>query len=91
MATWGARQADRSVASRSRRGRGLIRQNLAAGYGRLTPIDSIHLATAKAEGADEIATYEINKQAQWATLIGLSVVEPSLTQLALDFGSSASG
>lgn len=60
--------------------RGLIRVNLAAGHGRLTPLDAIHLATAEIERADELATYEKNKHAQWTELIGLPVTEPTLVQ-----------
>lgn len=66
--------------------RGLIRANLAGGYGRLTPLDAVHLATAQIEQADEVATYEMNKHARWSDLIGLSVAEPALTQAPLDFG-----
>ena len=42
--------------------RTLIRKNLAADRGRLTPIDAIHLATAMVERVDELATYETNKR-----------------------------
>lgn len=62
--------------------RGLIRSNLAAGYGRLTPLDAIHLATAFVEKVDTMATYEAN--ARWEALTGLPVAEPEVYQPPLD-------
>lgn len=67
--------------------RGLIRSNLAAGLPRLTPLDAIHLATAQIEHVAELRTYETNRREQWGRLIGLPVVEPSVPQPPLDFGS----
>ncbi len=64
--------------------RSLIRSNLALGYGRLTPLDAIHLATALVEKVDTMATYETNACARWATLTGLLVTEPEVYQPPLE-------
>jgi predicted nucleic acid-binding protein len=68
--------------------RGLIRANLAAGNARLSPLDAIHLATAQIEHVAELHTYETNRHDQWSGLISLPVVEPSVPQPPLDFGSA---
>ena len=65
--------------------RGLVRAR-AAGGGRLSPLDAIHLATAQAERVDHLATYEVRVQATWSQLIGLEVSEPKVEQPPLELG-----
>lgn len=77
-------EASRHVLVVARR---LIRANLAAANARLTPLDAIHLATAQIEKVAELHTYETNRHQQWAELIGLPVLEPSIPQLPFDFGA----
>jgi predicted nucleic acid-binding protein len=56
--------------------RSLIRRELADGHGRLTPLDAVHLATAKIVGAERIFTYERACAASWSRLVGIPVEEP---------------
>ncbi|MGH9266691.1 MAG: hypothetical protein ACRD0D_00765, partial [Acidimicrobiales bacterium] len=74
-------EASRLVLVTARR---LIRTNLAEDFGRLTPLDAVHLATALVEKVDTMATYETNACARWAALTGLPITEPEVYQPPLD-------
>lgn len=51
---------------------------------RLTPIDSIHLATAVDAGVERFFTYEkVETREVWAEVTGLTVEEPHVDQMPL--------
>jgi predicted nucleic acid-binding protein len=59
--------------------RALIRQGVSQGWGKLKPIDAIHLATAQQIGVAECQTYDTQLQ-KWDGAAGFPVVEPQTSQ-----------
>lgn len=69
--------------------RGLLRQSIAQGWGKLKPMDSIHLATAQQLAVAEFHTY-CEHLHKWSDKLGFPVTEPQTVQglLGVDPGEN---
>ncbi len=62
--------------------RALIRRGVSQGWGKLKPMDAIHLATAQQMAVAEFHTY-CDRLKKWTNALGFPVTEPQTTQTVL--------
>jgi|CZKG01.1.fsa_nt_gi predicted nucleic acid-binding protein len=62
--------------------RALMRQGISQGWGKLKPMDAIHLATAQQMAVTEFHTYDGQLHA-WTNALGFPVTEPQTAQTVL--------
>jgi predicted nucleic acid-binding protein len=62
--------------------RELMRQGISQGWGKLKPMDAIHLATAQQMAVAELHTY-CDRLLKWTNALGFPVTEPQTTQTVL--------